>query len=418
MLQTITLMFSLFLSIGILAFSNGAAGTLLALRISEAGFTSLSVGFISSGYFVGMILGPFYVQRLVTYIGYIRAFAAFGSTLSAALLIHPFWIDPWLWTGLRIIEGVCMVGMYICAESWINEKSTNEIRGRVFSIYALLVMAMVSLGQLVLNVPDSTGVSIFVLISALASIAVVPIAITKVDPPPPPALSSLNIRELYHISPLAMITAISTGALQGAAYGLGPVYASSMGLDVEAVTWFMFMLLGGAVIGMWPIGKLSDSIDRRKALLLVLVIVIIASVGLAVLQPTGWMLSGFALLYGAVAWPMYSIASAHLNDHATTDQRVRANSGLLVMYGVGAASGPLLAAGTDSLVGSTSGLFYFTALVGCLTLASTLWRISARDSISVEDQGTHIITPATSPMIAELVADMDEVEEVREEKEK
>ena len=411
MLQAITLMFSLFLSIGILAFSNGAAGTLLALRISEAGFTSLSVGFISSGYFVGMILGPFYVQRLVTHIGYIRAFAAFGSTLSAALLIHPFWIDPWLWTFLRIIEGVCMVGMYICAESWINEKSTNEIRGQVFSIYALLVMAMVSLGQLVLNVPDSTGVSIFVLISALASIAVVPIAITKVDPPPPPALSSLNMRELYKISPLAMIAAISTGALQGAAYGLGPVYASSIGLNVEAVTWFMFMLLGGAVIGMWPLGKLSDSIDRRKAMLFALSIVIIASVSLAVLEPTGWMLSAFALVFGASAWPLYSMASAHLNDHANSDQRVRANAGLLVMYGIGAASGPLLAAATNTLMDSPSGLFIFTTLVAILTVLTTLWRMVARESISVDEQGSHTITPRTSPMVAEIVAEIEEEEE-------
>lgn len=407
MLQAITLMFSLFLSIGILAFSNGAAGTLLALKISEAGFTSLSVGFISSGYFVGMILGPFYVQRLITHIGYIRAFAAFGSTLSAALLIHPFWIDPWLWTFLRIIEGVCMVGMYICAESWINEKSNNEIRGQVFAVYALVVMAMVSLGQLVLNVPDSTGISIFVLISALASIAVVPIAITKVDPPPPPALSSLNIKELYKISPLAMIAAISTGALQGAAYGLGPVYASSIGLDVEGITWFMFMLLGGAVIGMWPLGRLSDSIDRRKAMLLALGIVIVTSIGLAAFQPTGWMLSAFALVFGASAWPMYSIVSAHLNDHATTDQRVRANAGLLVMYGVGAASGPLLAAGTNALLDSRSGLFIFTALVATLTVLTTLWRMAMRESIAVEEQGTHTITPRTSPMIAEIVADIE-----------
>jgi MFS family permease len=411
MLQAISLMFSLFLSIGILAFSNGAAGTLLALRITEAGFSSLSVGLISSGYFFGMIVGPFYVQRLVTHIGYIRAFSAFGSTLSAALLLHPFFIDPWFWTFLRIIEGVCMVGMYICAESWINEKSTNEIRGRVFSLYALLVMAMVSLGQLILNVPDSTGVSIFVLVSVLASIAIVPIAITKVDPPPPPSLSSLNLIELYNISPLAMIAAISTGALQGAAYGLGPVYASAIGLDVEGVTWFMFMLLGGAVIGMWPLGKLSDTIDRRITLLITLTIVIAASIGLAVLQPTGWLLSVFALIFGASAWPMYSISSAHLNDHATTEQRVSANAGLLVMYGIGAASGPLLAAGTNTILDSHSGLFVFTAFIAILTVASTLWRMAARESIAVEDQGTHTITPRTSPMVAEIVAEMEEEEE-------
>ncbi|MEM7294415.1 MAG: MFS transporter, partial [Pseudomonadota bacterium] len=176
MLQAIILMFSLFLSVGVLALSNGAAGTLLALRISEAGFSSLAVGFISSGYFAGMIAGPFYAQRLITSIGYIRAFAAFGSIFSAALLMHPFLIDPYVWTLLRTIEGMCMVAMYICAESWINEKSTNEIRGQVFAIYALLVMAMVSLGQLVLNVPDTTGISLFVLVSVLASLAIVPIA--------------------------------------------------------------------------------------------------------------------------------------------------------------------------------------------------------------------------------------------------
>jgi MFS family permease len=224
-------------------------------------------------------------------------------------------------------------------------------------------------------------------------------------------LSSLNLVELYHISPLAMIAAISTGALQGAAYGLGPVYAGAIGLDVEAVTWFMFMLLGGAVIGMWPLGKLSDTIDRRITLLIALSIVIVASIGLAVLQPSGWLLSVFALIFGASAWPLYSISSAHLNDHATTEQRVSANAGLLVMYGIGAAAGPLLAAGTNALLDNPSGLFVFTAVIAILTAATTLWRMAARDSIAVEDQGAHIIIPRTSPMVVEIVAEMEEEEE-------
>ena len=237
MYQAIVLMFSLFLSISVLAFSNGATGTLLTLRITEAGFSPLAVGFISSGYFAGMIAGPFYAQRLIAFIGYIRSFAAFGSTFSAALLLHPFLVDPVLWTMLRAIEGVCIVGMYICAESWINEKTTNDIRGQVFSIYALLVMGMVSLGQFVLKVPDASGIATFVLVSALASLAVVPVAITKVEAPPPPQLSKIDFAELYAISPLAVIAALSTGALQGAAYGLGPIYAQYLGLDVSGVTW-------------------------------------------------------------------------------------------------------------------------------------------------------------------------------------
>jgi len=409
MLQAIVLMFSLFLSIGMLAFSNGAAGTLLALRITESGFSSLAVGFIASGYFTGMIVGPFYAQRLITNIGYIRAFAAFGSTFSAALLLHPFWVDPWLWTTLRTVEGVCMVGMYICAESWINEKSTNEIRGQVFAIYAMLVMAMVSLGQLVLNVPDSSGIATFVLISALASLAIVPIAITRVDPPPPPRLAKLDIRELYHISPLAIITAIATGAVHGAAYGLGPVYAKSLGLDVEAVTWFMFVLLGGAVVGMWPFGKLSDSIDRRAALLIVLTIVFLSAGGLALIMPSGWLLSALALVFGAAAWPMYSIASAHLNDHADSDQRVRANAGLLVMYGVGAAAGPLSAAAFNNLIGPR-GLFTFITLVVLATAMSTLWRMIQRESVAVDEQISCAPIPRTSPMVIELVPGIDDQE--------
>ena len=409
MIQAIVLLFSLFLSIGVLALANGAAGTLLSLRITDAGFSSVAVGFISSGYFAGMIAGPFYAQRLITSIGYIRAFAAFGSTFSAALLLHPFWVDPWFWVGLRIIEGICLCGMYICAESWINEKSTNEIRGEVFSIYALLVMGMVSLGQLVLNVPDSTGIATFVLVSALASIAVVPIAITKVDPPPLPQLSKLNLRELYSISPLAVIAALSTGALQGAAYGLGPVYATLLGLDVDGVTWFMFMLLGGAVVGIWPFGKLSDRIDRRVVLLIVLTIVVLSSGGLALLSPQDWLLGTLAMAFGASAWPMYSICSAHLNDHATSDQRVRANAGILVVYGIGAASGPLAAAGFNQLLG-VAGLFTFTALVAVATILTTLWRMMQRESVAVDDQTAYTPMPSTSPMVIELAPEFDEEE--------
>ena len=409
MLQVLTLMFSLFLSVGVLALSNGAAGTLLSLRITEAGFSSLAVGFISSGYFAGMIGGPFYAQRLIAHIGYIRAFAAFGSTFSAALLLHPFVVEPWVWTLLRIIEGACMVAMYICAESWINEKSTNDIRGQVFAIYALLVMAMVSLGQLILNVPDNTGISLFVLVSVLASPAIVPIAITKVDAPPPPQLSKLDLRELWKISPLAIIAALSTGAVQGAAYGLGPVYAKMVGMDVSAVTWFMFMLLGGAVLGMWPFGKLSDSIDRRVALLVVVGIVIICSAGLIVIESQGVLMYLAALAFGAAAWPLYSIASAHLNDHADSDQRVRANAGMMVVYGIGAASGPLAAAGFNAVLGRP-GLFVFTLVVSLVTVIWTLWRMMQRESISVEDQSAYAPVPRTSPMVVELVPELEEDE--------
>jgi MFS family permease len=205
-----------------------------------------------------------------------------------------------------------------------------------------------------------------------------------------------------------MIAAISTGALQGVAYGLGSVYASSIWLDVEAVTWFMFILLGGGVIGMWPLGKLSDTIDRRFTLLIALTIVISSSLGLAILQPTGWLLSVFALIFGASAWPLYTILSAHLNDHATSEQRVSADAGLLVIYGIGAAAGLLQAAGTKTLLDSTSGLFVFTALIATLTVASKLWRMAARESIAVEDQGTYTIVPRTFPMVVEIVAEIEE----------
>ena len=286
------------------------------------------------------------------------------------------------------------------------KKRRTKFGGEVFSIYALLVMGMVSLGQLVLNVPDASGIATFVLVSALASIAIVPIAITKVDPPPPPKLARLNIRELYKISPLAMIAAISTGTAQGAAYGLGPVYAKGMGLEVEAVTWFMFMLLGGAVVGMWPFGKLSDRIDRRKAMLIVLMLVLTCSLVLGILKPTGWLLYAVALGYGASAWPMYSIGSAHLNDHANSDQRVRANAGLLVMYGVGAATGPLAAAGFNDVFG-VGGLFLFTGLIAALTILITLWRMTRRESIAVEDQSAYAPVPRTSPMVAEMAPEIE-----------
>jgi MFS family permease len=361
-----------------------------------------------STYFFGLVVGPFYAHKLISTIGHIRAFTALGSVMSAAALAHPFFIDPWFWASLRFFQGFCIVGMYMCAESWLNEKSTNEIRGSIFALYQITVYLAQGASQLLLNIPDPSGFGLFILTSVLVSLAIVPVALTKIVPPELPEAVQLNLRELYNISPTGIIGALAAGALLGAVYGMGPSFAQLAGLDVAQTTRFMGAIIIGGLILQLPIGKLSDVIDRRLVILIISIATFIIS--LFIMNKTsidGFGLLWLGMLYGGAAFTLYPISVAYTNDFAKPDELVPVSAGLLIAYGIGATVGPIAAAIFMEGLGAR-GLFVFSAYIAIFLTLFIGFRMALGPDKQVTEKTEFQPLTRTTAVISELDPRNDE----------
>lgn len=400
MRQTIFSIIPLLAGTTLLLLGNGALGTLLALSMSGLGYPSWVVGLVATAYFSGLVAGSFYGHRLISGVGHIRAYAALGSTFSAATLAHPFLVAAPAWAGLRFVEGVCIAGLFMCTESWLNERADNTVRGSVFSIYQITVYTALGSGQFLLNLSQTEGFGLFVVASILVSLAVVPVAITRVEAPAIPEPDNFGFARLYALSPLGVVGCFAAGLMLGPFYGLAPHFARLVGMDVAATTQFMGITILGGLALQWPIGRLSDRFDRRAVLvaLCAAIFVVCAAVVVATRESMTALLV-VAPVLGGVTFTLYPLSAAHANDYVDRANLVSASGGLVIAYAVGAGTGPLAAAAMMELVGAP-GLFAFTGLVALLTAAFALWRMRQRPAI--EDQAPFQPMPRTTPVAYEL----------------
>jgi len=405
MFSTLRLVSSLLTGVAFLMVGAGGLSTILAFRMGAAGLPSTVVGIVTSMYFVGLVLGTGYCHRLITTVGHIRAFAALGSLMSAATLAHALTLDPWLWGALRLIVGFTTVGMYMCTESWLNEKSSNEIRGQVFSLYQVVLYLGQGAGQFLINVPDETGMVLYILTSILMSLAILPVAITRVSAPELPKPVRFRPGRLWGISPTGMTASLASGALMGAFYGLGALFAQQVGLATNQTAQFMGAVIIGGLVLQWPIGKLSDMFDRR--LVMVGAASATAVVCFLIMDKdvnNGSGLLGLGALFGGLSFTLYPLAVAYTNDYIDAEDRVPASGGLMISYGIGASIGPTLGSVAMDFFGA-SGLFAF---IGAIAVALTVfigWRITQRASPPLADQGEYQALQRTSPVAYEMYPD-------------
>lgn len=392
----------LLLAIFLLMAGNGPLTTIISFRLEQTGTTPTIIGIVMAAYFGGLTLGSLFAYRVVTGYGHIRAFTAFASALSAIALIYPIYATPLLWGLLRLLEGFCMAGLFICVESWLNDSATSQNRGKVLAFYMICLYSGQAAGQFMLNLRDETGFLLFVLISILISFAAIPVALTRVAPPLLPHVEGLSFRRLYQASPLGMVGTVASGLVLGSFYSLGPVFSREIGLDLSQTGLFMSAVIFGGVLLQLPVGRLSDIFDRRQVIVGVLGAVALVSAGTAgVAGPGDPALYLAALVFGGVSFALYPLCVAHMNDHLAATERVSASGGLVLAYSAGATVGPLISSSVITLTGA-AGLFVFTAAIGALSLLFGLWRMRARPSLPLEQQGPYQILPRTTPVVAPL----------------
>jgi len=330
----------LFLGILFIGLGNGLQGTLSSWRADFEGFSVLTTGLVMSGYFIGQLASSILSPTQIKKTGQIRTYAAYASIASTAILIQILFIEPPVWFVARFLSGFCIAGIMIIVEGWLNSISSNENRGQIFSIHMIVVWGGLAFGQGLFAVDDPAGVSLFLLASILLSISLIPILLTEIKAPETDSQESLGLRALLKASPSGVAT-IGLSALASAGFfGVGTIYAIKAGFSVSETAIFMTLFIGFGATSQWPLGWLSDKIDRRKVIMFCCVGVISICIVLALFEFTSTTLLILSALVGAFTLPLYSLGVAQANDRLEPKQMISASGTIVLVYSVFAVLGP------------------------------------------------------------------------------
>jgi len=390
------------LGVAVLQVGNGLFGAFLPIRMSQDGAQATLVGLVVTGHAAGFLVGCLTVPLLIAAFGHIRAFAVFAAATAAATLA--FAIDPnaRLWIALRIVTGFCSAGLFTVAESWLNDMTPSSARGRVVSFYMLFNKMAFAGGQLLLLSGDVAGFAFFMIASACYSLSLVPVALNTAASPKAPRVAAFSAAELVRIAPAGTVGCFVAGLVNTAVLNIAPVYLGGIGESTDNIAWLLASMQIGSLLLQWPLGWLSDRIDRRIVIAIASGAVTLASLAIAVLGDVGpGLLVALFALWGGFGLSIYAICIAHANDFVDRSEVVRLSSGLLLAWAAGSVIGPTMATLLMDALGPAM-LFFYAAAVSAALTGFVLWRMTKRAARPASEREPFVNLPATSPALAEL----------------
>jgi MFS family permease len=391
------------ISLVIFILGHGLMSTLLTVRLSAEQVDAQAIGLVSGAYFAGLVLGSFANARLIIRVGHIRAYAAYASLICTLTILHGLIVDPWVWAGLRLLGGFATGGLFVVLESWMLVSSTPANRGKLMSLYMILLYGALAAGQLLLKVIDPMMLVPFALCAMAASLSVIPLALSRVAMPAMIQPQKVGFLELFRLTPAGMWSSMTSGLILGAIYGLLPLFFTDSGYPIERVANMMAVVILGGMCLQYPIGRISDRFDRRLiigVLAALLSVIALLMVILPAPQPQ-WLMTGLIFLFGGLAFSIYPLSLSHACDELKPDQVLSANQGLLLAYSLGAMIGPVLAPTAIHLFGP-QGLFAYFCLCGALLTLFLIWRQRVRAPVPLAEHQQFMPVPPNTPMSAEL----------------
>jgi MFS family permease len=419
MLTVLRNSWALLLGIMLLMLGNGMQGTLLGIRGGIEGISTLHMSVVMSSYFAGFLFGSRMTPKLIRRVGHVRVFAALGSLISAVLILYavaPNWIA---WSAERVIIGFSFSGVYITAESWLNNATTNENRGKALSLYIIVQMIGIIAAQTLLNFGNPAGYELFIIPSVLVSVAFTPILLSISPAPAFESTKALSFRALYEASPLGIVAMFLLGGVFSAQFGMASVWGTAVGLSVRQLSIFIAMIYVGGLVFQYPIGWLSDRLDRRLLILALAIVGALVMGGAVAFAPGFYVLTGIAALMGGVSNPLYSLLVAYVNDYLEGPDMAAASAGLVFINGLGAITGPVITGWVMAGVGP-SGFFLFMGVLFFVMAVYAGWRMTQRQHAVVELPGSFApLSPAASALAvgAAVEAALQEAEAAAEEEE-
>lgn len=409
-LGTLAAVLALLTGYGVMQMGNTLQGTLLSVRGGVEGFSPTEIGLVSTGFSLGLMVGSLVAPRLIRRAGHARSFAALASVSSAAALLHLMFVDPQAWMAFRALTGFCFAGLFIAVESWLNGAATPAIRGQILGFYAMTGLLAGVLGQLMLPLADPTGYMLFCVVSVIISLGLVPVLMTRSTPPGSGgAIVRLDFRRLYRQSPFGLVAAFLCGIGAGAFFALGPYLGQRIGLSEGGIAMLMASGTLGAFAMTWPLGWLSDRMDRRALAVGIALLGAVTVLAMVVALPSGLpepVLYALTFVFGGVVLPTYNLVVAHVNDSVSPEEFVAASGGLVIVQGAGAATGPVLGGMMMNAVGNP-GLGMLIAGSQFLVAAWGVYRMRQRAAPEDKEQfqpvpfndgiGTELIEAAQQP---------------------
>ena len=391
---------------GTIAFmaGNSLLGVVLPLRMEATGYPVALTGAIMAAYYLGLAFGGLRAKRVIFRIGHIRAFAAFAALTAATCLAYAFFFNPTAWVILRIVNGFCIAGMTTAIESWLNDRSSNETRGRILGYYMLVFYLAVALGQTLVNVGPVEGSDHLMIAAALIGLSLIPIALTGLGEPNLRELRVLGVIKLYKASRVGVVGAGVAGILVGSFYALGVVFARQIGLSVTEAALFMSTVVLGGLGFQVPVGKLADKFDRRVVMSCILIAVgtswglLSKSIADGVPLTT---LMIMALAFGGAISSVYPLCVAQTFDRLERKYYVAASGRLLMVYSVGATIGPLLASILMSIYGPYS-FFLFESTMAIAYAIFVLFNVMVRPKLPPDGREEFVPLPDISPVAVAL----------------
>jgi len=403
MWQVIANAWALLLGMFLLMVGNGLQGSLIGIRGAIEQFSTPQLSVITSAYFAGFLFGSKLTPRLIRQVGHVRVFAALGSFISAVLILYPTIAEPWAWIILRVIFGFSFSGVYVTAESWLNNAASNENRGKALSVYMVIQMVGIVISQALLNIADPAGYVLLVIPSVLVSISFAPILLTAAQSPTFETAKPMSLGALYRTSPTGFVGMFLLGAVFAAQFGMASIYGTAAGMSVAQISAFVSSIFLGGMVMQYPVGWLSDRMDRR-----VLILSVAAVGGIAGIL--GWLLgasfqitlvAGFAM--GGVSNPLYALVIAYTNDYLAPEDMPAASGGLIFVNGLGAILGPVVTGWAMGRLGP-GGFWVYLAVTLFVLVAYVGYRMTRRPSAFKGEEDYDAVTYAPVSPTATAVA--------------
>lgn len=401
MVSTLTSFGALYTAVLLLMMGVGLLGTQLSLRMAVEGFSAQMAGLVLAAYYLGLVMGSFFCRHLIHRVGHIRAFAAFAAVTTAIVMLHALRISPLAWGILRFLTGITTMGLYMVIESWLNQCTDGRCRGRVFSIYMLLAYLGLAAGQQLLKLADIRTQELFFVTGFLLALCLVPVAATPSMHPLLPKPERFSVVAIFRRAPLGLVGCLAAGLLNSAFYTMGPILGHQLGMSVSELSWFMSAGIFGGLIFQWPVGMISDRVDRTKMLMLHGVLISVVSAFIMVIAGNSLVSLCIAVgIFGGLAFTVYPVSVARTHDLFDAQDIVPVSSVLLLCFGIGASIGPVASSSLMTYMQSPHGLFVYASTIGALfALITLIFRRRGKiEIVPAEKQSDFLPMGSTSPL--------------------
>ncbi|MEO0393611.1 MAG: MFS transporter [Pseudomonadota bacterium] len=389
----------LLVTIMLVTIGHGLIGTGTTIRLDLEGISTNGIGMVGAAYAVGFMLGTLVVPKMIGRVGHIRVFAAFACLFLVTALTQSLYVGVIAWAALRFVAGFCIAGVFTLTEGWINESTSNAVRGQVLSIYVAVNYFGVTLGQGLIAVIDPADVLIFITAAILISVSVIPLSLANIQAPTPVQTIRFPIKKLFRLSPLGFFAVIASGVLNSILANFLPVWGREIDPTNSFIALIMLTFVLSGFLCQFPAGRLSDMIDRRYVLIGAAMLLSIGGIaGLALPSDLKHIALTLIFITGALIPIFYSVGIAHTTDFIDFNDMVAASAGLLMVYGLGTVIGPLIGGQLLTLIGAGPGIFISVVVIGLALSALGLYRNIVGDTVEDEDKGDFQIMRPTSTL--------------------